>query len=119
MPHGRKQISVDISDIKGRILGYARKIGLLAFPMACMANLYTHNMHCWPMKILGVETDYKLRDVDESDVRDAARLMGLRLHSMEVSRGMITIRASGPRDKLEAFKELIKDYYKVCVKLKR
>lgn len=48
-PRGKEQVPVSTRDLKEEIIRYARKIGLLPFPEACMANIYTHGRICWKM----------------------------------------------------------------------
>lgn len=48
-PRGREQVPISTRDLKEEIIRYARKIGLIAFPEACMANIYTHGRICWKM----------------------------------------------------------------------
>ena len=116
MPKGHEQVSVNITDIKKTILRYAKTQNLVPFPMACMANLYTHERTCWPMKALGIEIGEKPRDIDFREIKEVAKYLGLMVEDLSFDKKQLKLKLRGSREKIIFFKELIRSYYAVCTR---
>ncbi|WFO75105.1 radical SAM protein [Desulfurococcaceae archaeon MEX13E-LK6-19] len=122
-PHGTEQVDIDTTDIKTRILEHARAIGLKTFPMACMANLYTHNQLCHPMIARNIATFQegleKPPEVDYEEITEAAKHLGLRVEEIKLTpRGdKAIIKIRGDKTKTLFLGELIKSHYRICIKI--
>ncbi len=119
IPQGREQIAIDVSDIKREVLEYASKIGLIPFPQACMANLYSHGGVCWRMMELGIVKESP-PPIDYSAVKTLAKELGVALKGRPLyRRGTLFVRVYGKKDNVEVFMETIKYLFKVCVRKAR
>ncbi|MGC9182321.1 MAG: radical SAM protein, partial [Thermogladius sp.] len=96
---------------------YALKRGLLFFPSACMANLYTHGMRCWKMSLYGVEVGGMRRPrVDE--VTSLLERLGFEASSVVL--GAATIVAKGKCVNCDPtyVSEVVLHEFKMCPRLR-
>ncbi len=120
-PKGHEQVSIYTRDIKREIMRYARSIGLIAFPEACMANIYTHGYRCWKMEALKIQP----QDVEKPlpvDIKEIARELGeLRIKPGVIKplydKGLLLIDLKTNRNMRKLLAEYIKCKYKICVRI--
>ncbi len=118
MPRKHEQVTLHTGDVKRRILDYAIKIGLLPFPEACMANIYTHEAVCWKMKYLNPRLfSAQLSEPDENIIVEAAKHLGLRVNNVKRHGFNLMISLEGRREDKVFFLELVKCYYKICPRI--
>ena len=117
-PKPREQVPVYTKDIKEKILSYARKIGLIAFPEACMANLYTHGYTCWKMINLGVTSKNMPPEKNLERIREDLVLNGFKVLSAKWENNYRVRLTLSQRHR--RYKSLIEEYirckYKLCIK---
>ncbi len=118
-PKGSEQVPIYTRDIKEEIMNYARKIGLIAFPEACMANIYTHGYICWKMiaQRINIHDAEKppefTREVIIHDLEEAnIRVKDINIH---LNKGFLTLKIQGRKYK-KLVEEYIKCKYKICVR---
>ncbi len=117
-PRPREQVPVYTRDIKEKILGYARKIGLIAFPEACMANLYTHGYTCWKMISLGITSKSMPPEKSLERIRKDLLLNGFEILNAKWDnnyRVRLTLSRRHRRDK-GLIEEYVKCKYKLCIR---
>ena len=118
IPRKHEQVALYAEDIKRKILDYAVKIGLLPFPEACMANIYTHEAICWKMKYLNPRlSSARLLEPDENIIVEAAKHLGLRANKVKRHGFNLMISLEGRREDKVFFLELVKCYYKICPRI--
>lgn len=110
------QYEINVADIKTEIQRYARKKGLVYFPSACMANLYTHGMFCWRMMLYNVK-GHDLKKPSQSEISNLLREMNFKPHNIVI--GQSTIVAEGTCSGCDPImiSEIVKHSYKICLKL--
>ncbi|MGC9011578.1 radical SAM protein [Thermogladius sp.] len=111
------QYDVYTGDIKSSIQKYALKRGLLFFPSACMANLYTHGMRCWKMGLYGVE----LSGMRRPSVEEATSLLErLGFKASSVTLGTAAIVAEGKCVNCDPtfVSEVLLHEFKMCPRLR-
>lgn len=121
-PGPREQVSVYTSDVKKEILEYASSIGLVAFPEACMANLYTHGYTCWRMQAYGIRAPMPPPSIDVDEIQDMLRNMGLGRPGIHVDgkKGILYLSLReriNHRDR-RILEEYIRCRYRICVRIK-
>ena len=111
------QVSVDTSDIKKEILRTAEKLGLIPFPEACMANIYTHGYICWKMISKGImkKGEGLLPHFEMSEIIREAEELGLRIDYLRREDYKLKITITGPSKLKYLFIEYVKCKYKICV----
>lgn len=115
------QYDVYALDIKDAISRYARKLGLIYTPSACMANLYTHGYSCWRMctsKALSHHCQL-LEEPDRGEVEKIISELGAKLVDLEFINGVLKLAIECRRCDIELMREVIRSRYKICVKIKR
>lgn len=123
LPRGAEQVDIDTTDIKKKILDYARSIGLETFPMACMANIYTHNKICYPMitrKVISRHDEFeKPPEIVQEEIIEVAKHLKVEITRINITSRMdkIVIEVRGDREKAFFLEELVKTYFKTCVKV--
>ncbi len=121
-PRPREQVSVDTRDIKKEIMEYASSIGLVAFPEACMANLYTHGYTCWRMQAYGIRAPTPPPGIDVEEIRDTLRNIGLKHTSIHIDRRRgvlyLSLRERVNRRDRKVLEEYIRCRYRICVRIK-
>lgn len=116
-PRQREQLPVYIRDIKTRLAAMASRTGLIVFPQACMANLYTHGRRCHHMPPLpGLEDPLR---PEPWRIAELAEYLGIKLRGIEETPRGLLVEAQGPRDRLLLFEENIRTYYAICVRRRR
>jgi len=104
------------SDIKSQVASYARRKGLLFFPSACMANLYTHRVSCWKMSLMSVDAPEKPRVVDYEAVRRVVEWLGGRVERVSYSRGELLVDVAGRVD-FKLVSEVLRSQFLACVRV--
>ncbi len=117
-PKGRRQVSVNIGDLKKRIMEYALSIGLTPFPLACMANLYTHGWRCVLMEEIGVHNGRKYSKPEYNHIVEASEYLGVEVFKTRFYGNKLVIYGRGDYSKLFLLSEVVKYYYRVCTKAK-
>ncbi len=112
---GSRQVGVRTSDLKKNIISYAREKGVVALPLACTANLYTHGWRCRVMESYGVYEGVEPPKIDYSVIEETSYYLGVRVREIKVFNERICIYGYGSREKLFLLGELVKYYYRVCV----
>jgi DNA repair photolyase len=107
------QYDVYTSDIKAEISDYVRHKGLLFFPSACMANLYTHNISCWKMRLMGIELSEKPREIKIEDVKSTIEDLGVRAQRIVFSSGELKVYITGKVDS-KLLSELLRSSFLTC-----
>jgi len=115
---GNVQYNVYTSDIKSQIASYARRKGLLFFPSACMANLYTHGISCWKMVLVGVETLEKPREVDSEIVKSTVKGLGGEVKRIVYEKGELKVYVTGRVD-CKFASELLRSHFLACTRVIR
>jgi len=122
-PRGSVQVSIDTSDLKAEIMSYTRRSGLVFFPEACMANMYTHGHICWKMIRLGIVSEdvsnsSKPPYPSRSSIYEIAEAIGVNLEDVAIKDFEVILwtRSFGGKEVL--LSELIHSRYRVCVKLR-
>lgn len=115
------QYDVYTSDIKQLIAKYASKIGLIYYPSACMANLFTHGLRCWRTCIHDREHELckTLEEPTREELKNIVSELGGRLEDFAFNNGSIYISVKCRACDLDQIKELIRSRYMACVKIKR
>ncbi|MEM4541772.1 MAG: radical SAM protein [Desulfurococcaceae archaeon] len=111
------QYDVETSDIKTMIAAYAKKKGLLFFPSACMANLYTHGVVCWRMTYYGLKGE-NLEKPSPREVRRILEQMGAKVHRVVFNKWLITIDADCANCEPRFAEELLRSMFMACVKIR-
>ena len=115
-PRGNKQVSIIASDLKKMVLNYAKRLGLIPFTEACMANVYTHGYICWKMISRGIVIGgLKPPTIDKKYVYSLAKVLGMEISSINVRKGVMKISVTGG-DKLKKYllSELVKYRFRIC-----
>lgn len=107
------QYDVYTSDIKAEISDYVRHKGLLFFPSACMANLYTHNISCWKMRLMGIELSEKPREIKIEDVKSTIEDLGVRAQRIVFSSGELKVYITGKVDS-KLLSEILRSSFLTC-----
>jgi DNA repair photolyase len=107
------QYDVYTSDIKAEISDYVRHKGLLFLPSACMANLYTHNISCWKMRLMGIELSEKPREIKIEDVKSTIEDLGVRAQRIVFSRGELKVYITGKVDS-KLLSEILRSSFLTC-----
>jgi DNA repair photolyase len=116
-PHGNEQVSIYTRDLKEEITRYAWKIGLIPFPEACMANLYTHERVCWKMVYYGIRIPGKEPPRIDRDILDKiASENGLVIENMSINKYYLRIKVSGNKLRKRLFLEYVKCSLGICIK---
>jgi DNA repair photolyase len=122
-PRGREQVPVDTRDIKREVERYVVRNGLLFFPEACMANMYTHGKACWKMIKLGLVKENKGLTPTEkfpsrAEIHELAGKVNVSLNDVRIRDYNITlyVHRSGGREVL--LSEIIHSVYRVCVRIR-
>ncbi|WP_440059149.1 radical SAM protein [Thermogladius sp. 4427co] len=110
------QYDIYTEDIKQAIREYAGKIGLLFFPSACMANLYTHGLACWRMTLYGVSSRDLIKP-EEGEVYAFLREHGFEPRLVKVHRASLYVRGSCRGCDKDLVYEFLLHRYKICPKL--
>ncbi|MGC8953917.1 MAG: radical SAM protein [Desulfurococcus sp.] len=108
------QYNIDVADIKKNIAAYTRRKGLKYFPLACMANIYSHGESCWRMISMGITDTAKPLYKPEKDViEELLREIGCRGGFKGFSNGFIRVSIRSKCDKVLAG-EVIKYWFRAC-----
>lgn len=86
----KKQVSINTSDLKSMIAGYARSRGMIVHPSACSHNMWSHRIACHACSYGPCYT--KPRIPDEEELREAVEILGGRIHSVVVKYPYIVLR---------------------------
>lgn len=114
----RKQYNVNTSDIKGDIARYSRKAGLMFYPSACMANLHSHGLTCWKMRVIATGGSAGFTVPSPSEVCATVKSLGVECKGSWLRGGNLYVRVK--RDKTGSLcfmREALRAQYQVCVKL--
>ncbi len=118
-PRLHEQVPIRAGDIKRMIMNYAGKIGLIPFPEACMANLYTHGRICWKMIHYRIKTPGAMPpDKDFEKIRRELSEAGYEIHAIKPLRDylaeiILSRKYKGSRRLVE---EYVRCSYKLCVR---
>lgn len=110
------QYDVIASDIKEEIEKYARKEGLVFFPAACMANLYTHSITCWKMHLMGLGKTAPPKPTPD-EVRKLAERLGVQLVNVRFEGGVLSAVARCRNCNARLIGELLRSSYLACTKI--
>ncbi len=116
---GNEQVPVRVSDLKMKIKDKALSLGLIFFPQACMANIYTHGMYCLRMVMERiVSAGFNLPSTAE--IENIVKKAGLTPTRIRFTRYTLIISVKEPCDKVRKLllQEFIKYRYKICVSIK-
>ncbi len=116
---GNEQVPVRVSDLKMKIKDKALSLGLIFFPQACMANIYTHGMYCLRMVMERiVSAGFNLPSTAE--IKNIVKKAGLTPTRIRFTRYTLIISVKEPCDKVRKLllQEFIKYRYKICVSIK-
>lgn len=110
------QYDVETGDIKARVAEYARRKGLIFFPSACMANLYTHGLTCWRMLQYGFRSS-DLREPTLDEVRKGLNKLKISVHKLLFDKWRLIVgvdcRSGDPR----FIGELLRSAYMACTRV--
>ncbi len=114
-----EQVPVKVSDLKMRIKDKALSLGLIFFPQACMANIYTHGMYCLRMVMERI-VSARFNLPSSAEIGNIVKKAGLTPTRMHFTRYTLIISIREPCDKVRKYllQELIKYRYKICVSIK-
>lgn len=120
IPIGNEQVPIHTRDLKEEIMDYARRIGLIAFPEACMANIYTHGYSCWKMHALGIKplnTQPPPR-IDIGEVVKDIESLGVKARYVKpiYSRGVMELRIDSNRRTRRLIEEYLRCRYRICIR---
>lgn len=110
------QYDVETGDIKSMIADYARKKGLIFFPSACMANLYTHGLVCWRMINYGFKSS-ELKKPTLAEVQGSLSQLGLSVKRMYFNGWKITVNMDCRRGDPKFIGELLRSGYLACTRV--
>ncbi len=110
------QYNVYTSDIKTRIAEYVRRKGLVFFPSACMANLYTHNISCWKMVLMGVELSEKPREISIESIETIIKSLGGRVNKVKFNHGELVVYTTNRIDN-KLLSEVLRSTFLTCSKV--
>ena len=119
-PKGNEQITIMSSDLKKIVLNYAKKLGLIPFTEACMANTYTHGYVCWKMVSKNIIVKgLKPPVIDEESIFSLAKAFGIKILGIKIRKGVMELSLLGG-DKLEKylFSELVKYRFRICTRVR-
>ena len=120
-PGGNEQVTIIASDLKKMVLSYAKRLGLIPFTEACMANIYTHGCICWKMISRNIVVEgLKPPTIDEELVYNLAKELGIKVLSIRIKKGVMELSISGG-DKLKKylFSELVKYRFRICTRIRQ
>jgi DNA repair photolyase len=112
------QYDVEMSDIKKKVAEYARRRGLVFFPSACMANLYTHGLVCWKMVKMGFEAR-NLKKPEEGEVAEILKAFGATTESVEFTGGELVVGVACKKCDVKLLSEVLRVEYKACARVFR
>jgi len=108
------QYDVYTTDIKTRIMEYARKRGIIAFPSACMANLYTHGLACRKMRIFHGNVDAGFDRPSRDEIKRIILKLGGELENYFLHSGKLDIWVKCERCDEKVMSELIRSRFLTC-----
>jgi DNA repair photolyase len=112
-----RQYEVYTSDIKREIASRARKIGLVFYSSACMANLHTHGLLCWRMSSLRGFSEQGLMKPEMSEVQDLVRRLGGEFIRGEFRQGVLFIDVKCKNCDAKLISEVLRSRFLTCVKV--
>jgi len=118
-PRGREQVLVDTRDLKSSILRYAEKLGLLAFPEACLANLYTHRITCWKMLKLGILRGGQPPPLRKNIVYEVADALDVPVEDVSIKEYRVKVYVSSSTHKSILLKEILHSRLRACIDIRR
>lgn len=86
----KKQVSINTSDLKIIITGYARSKGMIVHPSACSHNMWSHRIGCHACSYGPCYTMPRIPD--EEELREAVEILGGRIDSVVVKYPYIVLR---------------------------
>jgi len=107
------QYNVYTIDIKTKIAEYVRGKGLIFFPSACMANLYTHSTSCWKMMLMGIEQPGMPREISIESIESIIKSLGGRVSRVEFKRGELVVYTTGKIDN-KFLQEVLRSTFLTC-----
>lgn len=118
-PMGNEQVTVITSDLKKMVLSYARRLGLIPFTEACMANIYTHGYICWKMISNNIIVEKSTPpSIDKKLIYSIARKLGINILSIRIRKGVMELRVSGGNKiKKYLLGELVKYRFRICTRI--
>lgn len=111
------QYDIETSDIKTKIANYARKKGLIFFPSACMANLYTHGIVCSRMVYYGFEKR-SFEKPSINNVRNTLEQLGAKVHRVHFNKWLIIADIDCKNCDVKFLEEVLRSVYMTCVKIR-
>jgi DNA repair photolyase len=109
------QYDVYTSDIKREISRYAAKRGLIPYPSACMANLYTHGLTCWRMCSLQEASSCKLERPSRLEVEEIVSRLGGKLVELQLAKDRLLVKVKGGDPK--KIEEYLRARYLICTRV--
>lgn len=91
------QVPMYVGDIKERIAGLARSMGLQVLPASCSANIVSHGQGCAACKLGPCGALDKLPHAGEEDLAEAFRSIGIRVTRVRVRGGAVEVVYKGGR----------------------
>ncbi|MEM1773203.1 MAG: radical SAM protein [Desulfurococcaceae archaeon] len=111
------QYNVYTSDIKNEIAKYARKLGLIFYPSACMANLHTHGLSCWKMRILSKQSTNDLPEPEHWEIQGVVEKLGGKLLKTEFRQGVLYLTVKCRKSGELLISEILRSKFLSCVKV--
>ncbi|HIP65098.1 MAG TPA: radical SAM protein [Pyrodictium sp.] len=91
----KDQVTVKEHDLKRLVEVYARKLGLRVYPSSCAANIEAHNLACYSCGWGPCGDPQKLPVIENSGIRDAVEVLGLKPVRLVVKGYKITVHVKG------------------------
>lgn len=111
------QYDVYTGDIKEEVARYARKTGLLFYPYACMANLHTHGLSCWKMRIVNKQETSDLPRPEHGEIRDIVKKLRGELVKAEFKRGALYLTVKCRRSDELLISEVLRSRFLSCTRV--
>ncbi|MCF3653407.1 MAG: radical SAM protein [Aigarchaeota archaeon] len=106
------QVTLRMSDLKGRFARLAGELGLRVYPSACAANVDAHGLGCAACKFGPCGDVNKLPDVDEHGLMEISAKYGLSLEKVMIDERGMFLAVKGPRARIAQFREFVKSVCK-------
>lgn len=107
-PSGGKQITIRASDLKRRVAGIAKDMGIEVYPSACAASIAAHGLGCWACRFGPCGDREAIPDFEPADLMELARRFGLKVHGVRVEEPKVFLKISGDARMAKRFKEFVK-----------
>ncbi len=100
LPKGTRQVYVYTRDIKDMIIKRAERLGMRVLYTACDANARHHGEVCWDSCKWNRELCEKLPPIDEKDLKEGLKELGVRLLRWNVREPILELEVEGWKRKV-------------------